>query len=75
MAKKTKAVWKERSIGRGGKSKVWVEMTTQFEDAMQEFGVNLTITSSSSSQSSFNSINYLPANISMLLYRRCGGAF
>ena len=52
MAKDAKVARKERSVRKGGKAKVRVEMTTQFEDAMQEFEVNLTITSSSQYSSS-----------------------
>ena len=51
-AKEAKATQKERSVRKGGKAKVRVEMITQFEDTMQEFGVNLTITSSSQYSSS-----------------------
>ena len=45
-------VRKKRNAWKGGKAKVRVEMTSQFEDAMQEFEVNLTITSSSQYSSS-----------------------
>ncbi|KAI9764342.1 MAG: hypothetical protein M1839_005959 [Geoglossum umbratile] len=51
-AKEIKAARTKRGVRRGGKAKVRVEMTTQFEDTMQEFGVNLTITSSSQYSSS-----------------------
>ena len=67
-------VGKERSVWRGWKAKVRVEMTTQFDDTMQEFGVNLTITGSSQySSSEIASIIYSHRLCKVAVY--CGGTF
>jgi hypothetical protein len=49
MDKEAKVAQKERIVRRGGKVKARVEMTSQFEDTMQEFDI---ITSSSQYSSS-----------------------